>query len=117
MKETGVKRLVLMSSLGAGSTRHLAGPVMHAMIALSGLRASFEAKARQEQMLLKSGLDVTVVFAASLKAGPKTSRQRVTSVEATPARWLARISRADVADFMLREFTQDAWVGRSVCVA
>jgi len=118
MASSGVRRLVCMTSMGAGSTAALAGPLMRAMIAFAGLGASFAAKATQERALLTSGLDVTLAFAGGLRDGDKVGRHTVLPVARTPRPLLLppTIRRADVADFMLRELREHQWSGQSVCV-
>ena len=118
MKRAAVRRLVCMTSMGAGSTAGKAGVVLRGMIALSGLGPSFEAKAVQEQDLHASGLDVTMVFAGGLTDGRLTGTQRVERVEQVgPIIFMPpRISRADVADFMLKELGSSTYAGQSVCV-
>lgn len=118
MQRSAVARLVCMTSLGAGSTAAKAGLVLRGMIALARLGPSFEAKAVQERELLDSGLDVTLVFAGGLTDGRRTGEQRAARVEDVGPIVLMppRISRADVADFMLRELATGAHAGQSVCV-
>jgi putative NADH-flavin reductase len=118
MRGAGVRRLVCMSSMGAGSTAAHAGLALKAIIALSGLAPSFQAKAVQEAELHASGLDVTLLFAGGLTNGPHTGRQRVTRVDEVGRVFLMppRISRADVADGMLTELRVGTWRGQSVCV-
>ncbi len=119
MKAEGVRRLVLMSSLGAGSSRVLSGPLLDGMVWLAGLRPSFDAKGVQERALLASGLDVSIVFAGGLTDGPRTDRVRAASVAQTPRpRFMPpTISRADVAAFMLGEAHARRWSGQSVCIS
>jgi uncharacterized protein YbjT (DUF2867 family) len=95
-----------------------AGLLLKAIISLSGLKPSFEAKAVQERELHRSGLDVTLVFAGGLTDGERTGAHRATPVEALgPVVWMPpRISRADVADFMRTELRDGRFRGQSVCV-
>jgi uncharacterized protein YbjT (DUF2867 family) len=119
MKEAGVARLVCMSSMGAGSTAQLAGPLLNAMIGLFGLRRSFDAKGEQERWLFESGLDVSLMFAGTLTEGPATGQPQVTSVAAAPrSNFLPpkKVSRADVAGALLAEVAAHQWAGRPSCV-
>jgi uncharacterized protein YbjT (DUF2867 family) len=119
MREAGVRRLVCMSSMGAGSTSRLAGPVLNVMISMMGLRHSFEAKGQQESWLFESGLEVSLMFAGSLNDSAPTGQPRVTTVAQAPRSFALppkSVSRADVATAMLREVQARAWVGQPSCV-
>lgn len=119
MRTHGVERLVCMSSMGAGSTTVLAGPVLNFMIRLMGLKHSFDAKAVQERMLFESELRVSLLFAGSLSDGKATGRPRVTTVADAPRSSILppeAVTRADVAAAMLTELRANEWVGRPACV-
>jgi uncharacterized protein YbjT (DUF2867 family) len=67
-------------------------------------------KAVADDLIRASGLDWTLVRPAILTNGPHTGSYRAVTV---PNRKVGdRISRADVADFMLRAATDDAWSRR-----
>ena len=66
MNKSSAKKIICLSSVGAGSTKKLADWKMKTMIWLAGLTASFEAKAEQELMLYQSTIDFTLVMAGTL---------------------------------------------------
>ncbi|MFD5763276.1 NAD(P)H-binding protein, partial [Streptomyces sp. NPDC127044] len=63
------------------------------------------------ELLRGSGLDVTLVYPTILTKGPYTGTYTVIE---TPGKKIGgRISRADVADFMLRQVDSEEWSHRT----
>jgi putative NADH-flavin reductase len=115
MEANGVRRLLWESSLGVGETRGQLGPLYNWVLIPLLLRHVFADKERQEQILRSSSLDWTIVQPASLTNGPRTSTYRV-GQRACAGRLFPRISRADVAHFMLEELTTRARVRQTVAI-
>ena len=113
MTSSGVRRLIWESSLGVGQTRGQLGPLYNWILIPLLLRHVFADKERQEQMIRASTLDWTIVQPGALTNGPRTGKYRV-GPDATKGRVFPKISRADVADFMLREVTNPAHVREAV---
>ena len=67
------------------------------------------------ETLQRRNLDWTAVRPVLLTDGPPTGRYRVVT-EGIP-RWGFRISRADVADFMIQQLTSDAFVRKMPAIA
>jgi putative NADH-flavin reductase len=105
MHRSGPARLVCLSTIGIGETRELLPPRYRYVIVPLLLRATFAEHARQEAALRTSDLEWTVVRAGVLTDGERTGTYRhgfppsERSVE-------VEVSRADVADFILRELAQ-----------
>jgi uncharacterized protein YbjT (DUF2867 family) len=75
------------------------------------LKRVYDDKDVQEQMIKASGLAWTIVRPGLLTSGPATGRVRAL---ADPKDWGAgSISRADVADFLVREAFERRFVGRT----
>ncbi|MFC4999582.1 NAD(P)-dependent oxidoreductase [Dactylosporangium cerinum] len=105
------RRLVVLSNYGVADSRHRT-----AYVAVSWLleRAVLRDKERMEALLRDSDTDWTVVRAPVLTDGPRTGRCRAgTDLRLS---FTARISRADLAEFMLTELHGNAYVRRSVAV-
>jgi len=101
MQRTGVKRLVVETSLDLGDSRGQLGFLFAHVIRATLLRNIFEDKELQERIVRESGLDWTIVRPAMLNDGPRTGKYRAGfSASDKIAR---KISRADVADFMLKQ--------------
>jgi uncharacterized protein YbjT (DUF2867 family) len=96
----GVRRLVAVTGFGAGDSRgrfSLPERAVHRLL----LGPAYDDKDRQEVLIRGSGLDWLIVRPTILTNGPRTGRYRVL-VE--PGSWRnGLISRADVADFLVRE--------------
>jgi len=113
MEGKGVRRILWESSLGVGETRGQLGPVYNRLLIPLLLRHIFADKERQESILRASTLEWTIVQPASLTNGPRTGKYRV-GKDATAGRLFPRISRADVAHFMLEELVRRAHVRQVV---
>jgi putative NADH-flavin reductase len=116
MREAGVRRLVLETTLGVGDSRAQAGFFyIHVLVPLA-FRHAFVDKHRQEDVVRKSGLDWVIVRATRLSNGPRTGRYRVgTQLSLSP--FTAHVSRADVADFMLKQVSDPSWLGQAVGIS
>jgi putative NADH-flavin reductase len=108
MKAAGVKRLIAVTGLGAGDSRGHGGLLYDAALFLL-LKRVYDDKDVQEQIIKRSGLDWTIVRAGLLTDGPATGRYRVLTDSKD---WRAgTISRADVADFLVRQVDDRALIG------
>ena len=112
-RQTGVKRVVVLSSwfverdrLGA-VTRLLTGVGMGGVI---------KDKSAGEQLLRHSDLDWTIVYASLLSDGPATGSAAVLPEQANRS-MSQRISRADVAAWMIQAATSDRHSRRTVGIA
>jgi putative NADH-flavin reductase len=108
MQKAGVSRLVCLSSLGVGDSRaNLPFFTKHVIVGIF-LRHAFADHARQEAVVSKSALNWTIVRPPHLKEGPRTGdyRQGFPPTDRDIRGW---ISRADVADFMLKTVTGDTY--------
>jgi putative NADH-flavin reductase len=115
MESTGVRRLLWESSLGIGQTHGQLGPLYNWFLIPLLLRNVFRDKERQESIIRSSNVDWTIVQPAALTNGPRTGSYRV-GFDACAGRMFPKISRADVADFMLREAVENAHVRESVAL-
>jgi putative NADH-flavin reductase len=78
------------------------------------LRSIMAAKEEQEMLIRQSGLDWTIVRPGGLTNEPATGEYRSgmdRSIKAT------RISRADVAAFMLDQLTDDRYLGKTPAIS
>ena len=107
MEGSGVRRLIFMSALGVGDSSREAPAVLRIVMG-TALRRIAKDKAAGEEQLRESNLDWTLVYPPSLTNGPRTGDYRVGEdlrVKAT-----GKISRADVADFMLGQVKDATYV-------
>ena len=109
MEKTGVRRLICQSSLGVGdSCANLPFFTKHIIVSIF-LRHAFADHERQEAIVKQSSLDWTIVRPSQLKDGPRTGVYRH-GFPITDRQIKGKISRADVADFMLKQLTDDTYL-------
>lgn len=97
MERHGVRRFVCESSLGVGDSRGQLGPLYNWIFLPLMLRHVFRDKQRQEDLIRASRSDWTIVRPGALTHGPRTGTYAV----GVPRVRSPRVSRADVASFML----------------
>ncbi|MDP2240414.1 MAG: SDR family oxidoreductase [Burkholderiales bacterium] len=101
MNKTGVRRLICVTGIGAGDSRGHGGFLYDRIFYPLLLRPIYADKDRQESLIRASDVDWTIVRPGFLTNGPLTGNYRVlTDMTGVTA---GRISRADVARFMLQE--------------
>jgi uncharacterized protein YbjT (DUF2867 family) len=113
MREHRVGRLVCMSALGVGETRGQLGPVYNLVLIPLLLRHNFADKERLEARICASETEWTIVRPGALTDGPARGRYRTALADVRPPPF-PRISRADVAGFMLREVVERRFLYRVV---
>jgi putative NADH-flavin reductase len=108
MKASAVRRLVCVTGIGAGDSRGHGGFLYDRVFFPLLLKSAYADKDRQEALIRASGLDWTIVRPGFLTHGPLTGRYRVlTDLAGVTA---GRISRADVAHFMLQELAENRYL-------
>ena len=109
MKAAGVKRLVVVTGLGAGDSRGHGGLIYDAVVFPLLLKRVYDDKDVQEWIVRSSGLDWTIVRPGLLTYRPGTGRYRVLTASKD---WrFGVISRADVADFLVCQVEDRALIG------
>jgi uncharacterized protein YbjT (DUF2867 family) len=111
MRAQGVRRLVAVTGLGAGDSRGHGGLLYDTIAFPLVLKRVYDDKDVQEQMIRASGLDWTIVRPGLLTGGAGTGRARALT---DPRDWRAgHVTRADVADFLVREAFERRFIGRT----
>ena len=114
MKSQGVKRLIVESAFGVGESRdYMRPPALKMMETILG--PILEDKERQESLVRASGLDYVIVRPPTLSKGQLTGVYKIG--EKLEPRMISRISRADVAHFMLNQLDHPRNLGRAVTIA
>ena len=109
MRRHHVTRLICLSSLGVGdSAAHLTLFYKYVMFGVV-LRAAMVDHAAQEDAVMNSGLDWTIVRPGSFTDGRETGDYRH-GFDATDKNLSLKISKADVAQFMIRQLTDDTYL-------
>ena len=112
MERHGLKRFICESSLGVGDSRGQLGWVFNIFIIPLLLRNVFQDKEAQEQYIQQSSLEWVIVRPAALTNGPRTGVYRG-GFSPTDRTITAKISRADVADFMLKQLTDNSYLRKT----
>jgi putative NADH-flavin reductase len=110
METHGARRLVVETSLGIGDSVGRLGLYYTLFVIPVILPFYFWDKTRQERMIAKSATDWVIVRPAMLTNGEKHGVYHH-GANIGSFFWTARISRADVADFMLNQLASDTYVG------
>jgi putative NADH-flavin reductase len=109
MKQNGVQRLICVTGIGAGDSRNHGGFFYDRIVLPFLIRSVYDDKERQEELVRASGLDWIIVRPGFLTNGPATGRyMAATDLRSIKA---GRISRADVADFILAQLSDPQFLG------
>ncbi|UCH73074.1 MAG: SDR family oxidoreductase [Rhodospirillales bacterium] len=110
MEAAGVKRLICVTGFGAGDSRASLGCLQSVPFRLF-LGRAYDDKSVQERLIRDSSLDWVIARPVILTRGPRTGRYKVLD---DPASWRnGLISRADVADFLIRQVEDDTYLGKT----
>lgn len=110
-KQDGPERIVMLSSFAVAGDRLT--PVSK-LVTRMAMGSQIKDKAAGEEVLRASGLDWTIVYATKLTNGAKTEPRVVP--ENRKVGMSQKISRADVASFLLQAATDDLYSRRSVVI-
>jgi putative NADH-flavin reductase len=115
METTGIRRLICLSTLGAGdswgSLNFYWKTIMFGLI----LRNVFADHEKQEDYVRQSDLDWTIVRPGALLDGDRTGQYRHGFAGNDKTSQL-KITRADVADFILKQLTDDTFIGQTPAI-
>jgi putative NADH-flavin reductase len=109
MKAIGVRRLVCETSLGVGDSFARMGLYYTLFVIPFILPFYFWDKDRQEQVVRASTLDWVIVRPGALTNGRARGQYRH-GPDVGSRLWTVRISRADVAAFMLKQVREDTYL-------
>jgi len=112
MQKHGIKRLLVISSIGAAQGIKRKGWRRNLYLYLR--RKYYGDMFEMEREVMASGLDVTVLRAPILHDGPTTGQYQIMEDENYLDK--LQIARADVAHFLLAEMTAGAWINRVIAV-
>jgi putative NADH-flavin reductase len=114
MEQLRVRRLIMMSAFGVGES-HTEAPLIPRIIYRAFLKDLFADKKAAEDRVRLSSLDWTIVRPVMLTHGPLTGNYRVAT--RLDLKGVPKISRADVAHFMLAEATGRAFVRKTAAIS
>ena len=112
-QQPGLK-LIAVTGIGAGDSKGHGGFLYDSIFKPLFLRTVYDDKDREEEIIMASSIEWLIVRPAGLTNGPRTGKYRViTDLEGSVA---TRISRRDVADFILSEMVQPTQFGKTPLV-
>ena len=110
MEEAQVKRLICVTGFGAGDSRDRGG-FLYSIASHLLLGRIYDDKDVQERIVRRSKLDWVIVRPVILTNGPKTNAYRAL---VDPRSWTCGfISRADVADFLVKQIDNGAFLHKT----
>jgi putative NADH-flavin reductase len=109
MKTEGIKRLIAITGVGAGDTRGHGGFLYDRIIFPWFTHKMYEDKDRQEALIAASELDWIIVRPASYVKGHVTGPLEV-HLTIQPDTVLRRITRDEVAEFIVEQINSDRYV-------
>lgn len=111
MKHEKARRLLFIASFGLNKNIFLPEKIFFRII----LKNVFADIPNQERLIKESGLDWTIVHPAPLINAPKTGVYN--QGEDLPIGLFSKISRADVADFILKNINTANLIGKAVTIS
>ena len=110
MRSQVVKRLICVTGFGAGDSRASISCLQRLPFQIVFGRA-YDDKSLQEQLIKESELDWTIARPGVLTNGPRTGRYRILS---KASQWRnGIISRADVAEFLVRQIGDQTYIRKT----
>jgi putative NADH-flavin reductase len=109
MRKAGISRLISTSTLGVRDSRQVLSPMYKYFLVPFILKHAFADHEHQEECIEESKLNWTIVRPAALTNGPFTGSYRH-GFPATEKKLKLKISRADVADFILQQLNDNRYL-------
>lgn len=114
MRRAGVRRLVVVTGIGAGDSRGHGGFIYDRLLQPLAIGAIYEDKDRQEALVRASALDWTIVRPGFLTDElPQRGYKVLTDLDGVHSGY---ISRSDCADCLLRAVETSAWIGETIFI-
>ena len=114
MQKQGVRRLIVVSANGVGDT-HRHSPLLPRIMYRLLLTDIFADKKAGEDIVRASSLDWTIAYPTLLTDGPRTGGYR--AAERLELKGFPKISRADVADFVLRQLNDRGFLKKGAVIS
>jgi putative NADH-flavin reductase len=114
MEQQGVRRLIIVSANGVGDTRRHA-PLLPRLMYRLLLTGIFADKQAGEDIVRASSLEWTIAYPTLLTDGPRTGAYR--AGERLELNGMPKISRANVADFVLRQLGDRAFLNKGAVIS
>jgi putative NADH-flavin reductase len=116
MEGSAVRRFISLSSMGVGDSWGNLGLFTKYVVVSIFLRHAFADHKKQEAVIKRCSLDWIIVRPPHLKDGPRTGIYKH-GIPPTDRSLKGTISRADVADFMLKQLADDTYLRKAVGIS
>ena len=113
MQEQNVRRIVCITGIGAGESKGHGPWYYNWLFQPLMLRGVYEDKTRQEEVVRASDLAWTLVRPGLLTNGAAKGQAAVRAISDLAGMYAGTISRADVAEFCLRELTEGRYLNQA----
>jgi putative NADH-flavin reductase len=113
MQREGVKRLLVISVLGAGDSVQHAGFFYEHLLMPTFLRGALKDKNHMESEIQYSGLDFVIVRPPFLTDSDPKGTVEIVEGDAKAS----KITRADLAQFLVDQLTSNRYLGRAITIA
>ncbi|HMJ47654.1 MAG TPA: NAD(P)H-binding protein [Ferruginibacter sp.] len=114
MEAQHLNRLIFLSAFGVGETYKQAN-LLQKIIFSTFLKNLYADKNKAELLLHNSKLAWTLLYPVVLTNGPRTNNYR--SAEKLPMKGMPKISRADVAEQMLCQLTDQRYIRKGIILS
>ena len=116
MREHGVKRFISLTGAGVKDSHDEPKVIdrIFGLLLATFARAVIQDAERHAELIRSSALDYVIVRGPRLTDGPHTGNYKVGYVGKDSG---TQASRADVADFMLKQVNDDSWLGKAPIVS
>jgi putative NADH-flavin reductase len=115
MQQRGIRRLIYLSCIGVSASRQDAGPYIR-LVHTARYRHELTDHETKEAIVTASSLDWTIVRAPVMTKAIRSGKEP-RSGEGIPAQAMyARLPRADVAEFLLKQVTDASFIRKSPSV-
>jgi putative NADH-flavin reductase len=115
MKENDVKRIIVLSTLGAGDSKDRMPKLFNLFISLSNLKYAFRDHTRQEEILEQSDRDWTVIRLPMLTADAGENEVLVNMGDGT--RLNRKVNRETVARFILNILNEEKYFKKKIAIS
>lgn len=115
MQDTGVRRLIVQSTLGVGDSRANLNFFWKRLMFGLLLRRAYADHVEQEALTRASGLDWTIVRPGAFTDGPRTGSYQRGFGPDVPTQ--LKVSRADIAEFIVQQLSDDTWLRQTPALA
>jgi len=116
MAENDIRRLSAVSAAGVFARGHRNLTFGYKLLIRTAYRGLYDDLEKMETLIAASGMEWTIVRPSGLTGGPHIGEYRIGRT-GQPLSAGARISREDVAGFLLKSLKVDTWLHRAVVIS